>query len=554
MPLPAIASHGRWRWWGIQKLCLTTPTQRKVKLAGSWRERFSVAGCVCLKNQPANHRHRDEADTQSGSSGTSPRNSAIGRDELNLVDFPIGVLRYQQPIDSDGRRLEELVFSVDAFEENVGSIVPKKVTIRTSSRNGFPTPKEDELLIGLMLLCRLENNFTEPSVQFRISDLLRLLGWADNGRSRRQLRDGLDRLAGVKLKFENSWKSSEGREYEREFVTGILDSYDLNSSKDGETGKRELTKIQWSAEFYADIRRGNVRELDTTEYFALRLPLSRRLFRFLDKHLEADKPFEMNLKTFAAHLGISESRHIGKIRERLKRPIDELEQRGTLIQPQTDAERYHRLGSGNWLIRFERVGSNAIRRMPKSSPTDHTKSEPPKVPQQESEATNIVKAFYESWCDNPHHQPTKHERIQAEGFLTQYGQQTLRQLLPHVVKLMRERFPEATSFGATRNYWPLAQQKLNSRKQKEIANRNSAQAEQEAAARHEESRRQTQELRRQWNELEESQRETIRRVVLQSCDDFVRQKIESRQFSDPLVMVACLQQFRKNSGGGSDAN
>ena len=250
--------------------------------------------------------------------GGSPT-SAIGQDELNLVDFPIGVLKYQQPTDAQGRRLEELVFTVDAFDKHVGTVVPKKVTIRTSSQHGFPTPKEEELLIGLMHYCRRRNNFTEARASFQVSEMLRVLGWPDNGRSRKQLRDGLDRLDGVRLKFENSWQSEEGKDYEREFNTGILDSYEFNVARDGEgTDSREQTTIVWAAEVFADIRRGNIKELNTDEFRSLKFPLSRRIYRFLNKHLQPGKWFEMDLLRFSGHLGISEKRHIGKIRERLQ--------------------------------------------------------------------------------------------------------------------------------------------------------------------------------------------------------------------------------------------
>lgn len=213
-----------------------------------------------------------------------------------MVDFPIGVLKYQQPTDAQGRPVTELVFTVDALDRHVGTIVPKKVTIRTSSKHGFPTPKEEELLIGLMLFCRRRNNFTEAKASFQVSEMLRILGWADNGENRRRLRTGLDRLAGVRLTFENSWQSEEGKDYEREFNTAILDNYEVNVARNGEgADSRELTTIVWAAEVFNDIRRGNIKELNTDEFFSLKRPLSRRIYRFLNKHLVPGQWFEMNL-------------------------------------------------------------------------------------------------------------------------------------------------------------------------------------------------------------------------------------------------------------------
>lgn len=488
-------------------------------------------------------------------SDNAPRHgqpASAGRDELNLVDFPIGVLRYQQPLDADGRRIEELVFSVDAHDDDdVGTIVPKKVTIRTSSKYGFPTPKEDELLIGLMMYCRRKNNFTEAKTKFQVSDMLRTLGWKDNGRSRRQLREGLDRLAGVRLKFENSWRSEEGKEYEREFVTGILDNYELRIAKEGDgPDSRETTSIQWSAEVFADIRRGNVKELNTAEYFSLKLPLSRRLYRFIDKHLQPGQWFEMNLLKFATHLGISEKRHIGKIRSRLKRPIRELEELGTLFDPALDADRYHRLGDGDWLIRFLRTNNggfgqtaecSTLKPTPLSSKTRESKRgrEPNPV------AERLVKEFYRLWCDNDQHNPSFHECLQAQEITQQYGAAATDDLLPVVVKLMKERFPSAATFGATKTFWAIANQKRTAKQTQQFKKTVVTSKQQEDAERHRKEQERKRQLLTEWEQLDEADQNAIRREVLLSCTDFVRRKIEQSEFSDSLVMLACLNKLEQ---------
>ena len=48
------------------------------------------------------------------------------------------------------RRPDELVFSLEAFDQQRGKVIPKKLTTRTSSKYGFPTPKEEQLLVGLL--------------------------------------------------------------------------------------------------------------------------------------------------------------------------------------------------------------------------------------------------------------------------------------------------------------------------------------------------------------------------------------------------------------------
>ena len=473
-----------------------------------------------------------------------PMPSSMGRDELNLVDFPIGSLTYQQPRGADDRAIDELVFSVDSFEEEVGMVVPKKVTTRTSSRYGFPTPKEEELLVGLMLFCRLKNNFTSPRIHFRNSELLKVMGWVDNGRSRRQLRQGLDRLSGVKLKYENSWSTDDGQKYEKEFITGILDSYELKTAVNQGVGTDlEFSWVQWSAEVFADIQKGNVKELNTAEFFSLKLPLSRRMYRFLDKHLSPDRMFEMKLKTFAAHLGISETHHIGKIRERLKRPIDELQQLGTLISTASDTDRFHRLGAGDWLIRFQRVGS-AITQQPQRPAVERT-ARSAATPKKNSIAARLVCAFYQQWSGNPSHTPSWSETKQAQAVIDTYGDDVEEKLLPQVIRLMKSGFPTATSFGATKLFWHEATKKqktIQTQKAQKHVSRESDATEQ---AQRKEQQRRKDELRTAWDKLNEQQQQDVRDAVLQNCDTFVRTRIQQRRFDDPLVQLACLNELER---------
>gem|GEM_PF-4832990 len=59
----------------------------------------------------------------------------------------------------------------------------------------LPTPLEDEVLVGLLTLTRLKNNFTLPRVEFHNSELYDLMGWPHNGSSNTRLGVALDRLA-----------------------------------------------------------------------------------------------------------------------------------------------------------------------------------------------------------------------------------------------------------------------------------------------------------------------------------------------------------------------
>ena len=455
----------------------------------------------------------------------------MGRDELNLVDFPIGALTYQQPTGPDGKRLDELVFSVESFDDQVGRIVPRKVTTRTSSRFGFPTPKEEQLLVGLMLLSRLQNNFTNPRVHFLNGELLKLMGWADNGDSRRQLREGLDRLQGVDLKYENSWSTDEGAKYEKEFKTGILDSYELTSLRSGRGRSGERSWVQWSAEVFADIQKGNVKELNTSEFFSLQRPVAQRMYRFLDKHLAIQPGFEMELMAFAGHLGMTATTHVGKIKERLRPAIAELEALPGFIEAVAVEDRYHRIGRGHWLIRFRRT-----KPVPRSTPQ---RVERKPVSPVSSTAADLVIRFYKEWSGTQCAKPTVRELAQAQEVLQEYGQATDK-LLGRVIRIMRTQFPNAVAFGGTMRYWPEAAKTMAQAIQRDQQKTEQLKANQQEAETKQQGRDRKERLREKWNSLTEDERREIRNDVAESANVYVQSKLQQEDHDDLLMELACL--------------
>ena len=467
----------------------------------------------------------------------------FGRDELNLIDFPIGVLSFKQPLDPMGNRLSELVFTVSNYDNTLGEIVPKRLTTRTSSRHGFPTPKEEQLLIGLMLLTRVKNNFTHPRVEFRPGELYSLMDWPNDSTSKRQLRVGLDRLQGVNLKYENSWTRS-GKDYEKEFSTGILDSYQITTLKSGQSAKSALPCwIQWSAEVFTDIQSGNVKELNTQQFFSLKYPLSRRMYRFLDKHLSKSTKLEINLHDFAAHLGVSEKRHVGKIKERLRKPIRELESIPGFIRAIPFSERYQKQARAHWTVVFERESENPTRHNSRKTKTAAKNDNSP--------ASKLVSSFHELWSNNLNHVPAAKELSFAESLIEQHGAQNCLDRLPRVAKDMKQQFPDAAWFGASRPFWNIEFRRRDSIQNGKSVEIELAKAEENHSQRLLNQKQRKQELRRIWQQLNGSEIESIRSEVSKNGDATVQRKLAERKFDDALVELACHRVLESRIADGS---
>ena len=106
----------------------------------------------------------------------------VGRDEMNLAEFPITLLADRVP-----EGCKTLV-----FEDRHG-----KLTVVGSEDLGLPTAPDSDVIVALLHLTKIRNDFTDPTINFSRYELVDLLGWADNGQNYRRLDESLHRWVGV---------------------------------------------------------------------------------------------------------------------------------------------------------------------------------------------------------------------------------------------------------------------------------------------------------------------------------------------------------------------
>ncbi len=76
------------------------------------------------------------------------------------------------------------------------------------------------------------------------------------------------------------------------------------------------------------------------------------MYRFLDKHFHHRRRLEYDLRPFACeHVGLSRGYDAGKIKEKLRPALEELEALG-FLEPLSPQERYVRLCRGSWRVIF----------------------------------------------------------------------------------------------------------------------------------------------------------------------------------------------------------
>jgi replication initiator protein A len=286
------------------------------------------------------------------------------KDELNLAEFPIAALSDRVP---DGQTT--LVFE-DRLEPQGGEPIVRRLTIMGTHKHGLPTSVDDEVLVGLIQLTKRRNNFTDARVPFSRYELIELLGWPQSGPSYRRIEEALHRWVGVVLMYENAWWDNAAKSWvdENFHVLDNVSLYDRERRRPGRSGKPAarqgrrgkkgdgdseplpLSSFRWNEVIFQSFQSGNLKQLDLEFYLKLRLPTTKRMFRFLDKRFYRRDRLDFDLRTLACeHIGLSRSYAPTELKRRLRPALEELEQLG-FLEPLAPEERYSYIARGQWRI------------------------------------------------------------------------------------------------------------------------------------------------------------------------------------------------------------
>ena len=86
------------------------------------------------------------------------------------------------------------------FEDKHG-----RLTVTGSDAYGLPTATDTDVIVALIYLTKMRNNFTDVKVNFSKYELIKLLNWPDEGESYKRLDQSFNRWGGVWLVYDKCW-------------------------------------------------------------------------------------------------------------------------------------------------------------------------------------------------------------------------------------------------------------------------------------------------------------------------------------------------------------
>lgn len=286
-----------------------------------------------------------------------------GKDELNFAEFPLGTI--SERIHPNQKTL---YFEDKIFDQSKGEMIARKLTITGSDAYGLPTATDDEVLLGLVQLSKLQR-FSSKTVYFSRYQLVKLLGWPVNGQSYERLEKALKRWLGVALYYENAWRDKTTNSWMNEGFH-ILDNVKIDLSENASTRPKPnpgqvtfefaASSFVWNKVVFDSFQQGNLKALDFAFVMQLRSSITRRLYRFLDKRFYHSRVLESDLKTLAfEHVGISRNTPTGDLKRKIRMAIKELVQHRFLKDLPEDRT-FTKVRPGVWRVTFEKASATDV--------------------------------------------------------------------------------------------------------------------------------------------------------------------------------------------------
>jgi hypothetical protein len=261
-----------------------------------------------------------------------------------LAEWPLSVLSDTVP---DGLKTIEFEDTIDDWE--TGKTLVRKVCITGSDKFGLPTAKDEEVLLALLQLTKLQNDFQSPEVTFCKNQIIELLDWNNSGWAFHRVEEALHRWKGTSIHFWNSWRDHRNKQWKNSEALGVIDYVQFSDARATSGNGDVPSRFVWNKAVFESFQAGYLRKLDFGVFRSLSRPAAKRAFRFLGKRFHLSPEWEFDLRLFACEkLGFSRDYDTGQLKERLRPALGELEKIG-FIKP----VQYKKQRPKVWTIKVE---------------------------------------------------------------------------------------------------------------------------------------------------------------------------------------------------------
>ena len=224
----------------------------------------------------------------------------ITKEEMNIAEYPMTLLSQRVP-----KGLKTIEYK-DWVTIN-GERKPLRWIVTGSDKYGLPTGADQDFFLAVMEVWR-KKGFKDSTIPIgSIYSMLKEMNLPTTKQYYERFKTSLDRFTGLYITSENAFWDKENQCYISKKGFHIFEEYQIYErfSRKNTSMPLPLGYIKASGFFYESILKGNLKDLNLSLYIRLPNPLSRRLYRYLDKKRYYGKSFTMNVRRLAGKLGFT---------------------------------------------------------------------------------------------------------------------------------------------------------------------------------------------------------------------------------------------------------
>ncbi len=277
-----------------------------------------------------------------------PSKITQGKDEMNFAEFPLSSLS-----ERNDPSQKTIVFEDRIHDRSQNKWIPRRLTITGSDAHGLPTPADEEVLLALIQLSKLQH-FASKRVYFTRYQLINLLRWKPTGDKYIRLEQALNRWMGVTMFYKNAWRDKKDKVWADESFHVLERVKIFKNDKNQVKNDESVSYFEWNDVVFKSFQNGNVKALNYDFFLGLKSSVAQRLYRFLDKRFFFGGEKRFDLKTLCHEkIGLSKNSPLADLKRKLNSAIDELEAKCYLLPTPKEA-RYVKNGPGAWDVVFRR--------------------------------------------------------------------------------------------------------------------------------------------------------------------------------------------------------
>ena len=253
----------------------------------------------------------------------------LSKDEMNLAEYPITLLSRRAP-----KGVKTIEYTDWVTIE--GKKKPLRWIVTGSDKYGLPVGGDQDIYVAIMEVWR-EHGFKDKVIPIgSVYQMIKRMGLPVNRQNYNRFKQALDRLTGIYITAENAFWDREEQCYISKEGFHVFDDYQLleRYKKNDKTVPLPFGYIRASEFFYQSVKKGYLKDIDLKFYLSLPTPLSKRLYRYLDKKRYHNSTFTMELYKFAKKIGLMagslDKYYPSQLKQILTPAFNELKEKGFL--------------------------------------------------------------------------------------------------------------------------------------------------------------------------------------------------------------------------------